>query len=433
MARRKKTSPMADQTGCRLLGLPAELRNRIYGLVLSCTSHRIPCCNSRLNIGEKKKHGAPGLLLTCKQIHTETISMFYAHVTFYVTNWWDLAPWLSKIGLARQQQINTIHYESSSYWYGTFQSQETLRHLGTRAARHRKWVLQDVHQSGPILGDDKVYVRMYLPGTKIYWTNEPKKIAEMFVEKLREIKKRPGKINSSAACFLQPIAKLLDLVSASHMAIFASHIHIMPPHAKHAETDLAARPFRFLDLAAELRNRIYEYAFFRVEVELPVSGPRDDKSERFPPAPSLLVACKQTYTEALTIYYSESAFYSECSRPMRQWLEFIGSIRRRQVSFVGHAGPIRMAKSASLSQARLHEIPDEKIHVRFVFPTLPGISTYWTNDPEGTAKKFGEHLGEIRTKRYGGSRPMTHHGRSSWLMLDSFGLGEDESKSDDED
>lgn len=156
------------------------------------------------------------------------------------------------------------------------------------------------------------------------------------------------------------------------MAIFASHIHIMPPHAKHAETDLATRPFRFLDLAAELRNRIYEYAFFRVEVELPVPDPCNDNSERFPPAPSLLVACKQTYTEALTIYYSESAFYSESSLRMRQWLEFIDPIRRQQVSFVGCAPAIHKQPSESrLSQARLRDEAQDLSKTRkFIFESI---------------------------------------------------------------
>ncbi|KAK4494390.1 hypothetical protein PRZ48_014688 [Zasmidium cellare] len=221
----------------------------------------------------------------------------------------------------------------------------------------------------------------------------------------------------------------------------------MSSNREQTETADDVTPFRFFNLSAELRNRIYEYTFSGVEAKLPVADPRGDYSDKFSAAPSLLLTCKQIYTEGLTIYFSESAFYSESSRRMREWLEFIGSILRRQVSFVGYGPAIREPNTTRLSQARLgddardlvklrklmlnvirrshvitvEEIPEEKLHVRFVFPLLPGIATHWTNNPKDAATKFGERLAEIRKCHL-----TVALSRSWWAMLYSFGMGEHE-------
>ncbi|KAK4494391.1 hypothetical protein PRZ48_014689 [Zasmidium cellare] len=195
MARRKKMSNMADQTGCRLLGLPPELRNNIYELVFSGTTHTIPSHESRINYRRMKKHPAPGLLLACKQIHVETISMFYAQTAFYIEDHWNLPLWLKKIGPIRQRQINTIHFKQPDpeYFrsYGArhdSKSQKRIRAWGAESVRNRRRLLKEIRDSDAILDSSKVFVNVSLPGTKTYWSNEPKKITQMFAEKLRETK-----------------------------------------------------------------------------------------------------------------------------------------------------------------------------------------------------------------------------------------------------
>lgn len=66
---------MANTQPCALLGLPAEIRNRIYVYTF---------CGVEVNTSSDFPYYAPGLLLANKQIHKETLEVFYSHATFYL-------------------------------------------------------------------------------------------------------------------------------------------------------------------------------------------------------------------------------------------------------------------------------------------------------------------------------------------------------------
>jgi hypothetical protein len=86
MSKRKSTAvdftTTSPQTNCRLLSLPPELKNNIYEMALQGFNMELllptedddePLCK------------APGLVLTCKKIHQDTIKMFYSTVTIVVS------------------------------------------------------------------------------------------------------------------------------------------------------------------------------------------------------------------------------------------------------------------------------------------------------------------------------------------------------------
>lgn len=62
---------------CRLLELPAELRNRIYHMVVQY--------QSKVQL-KSTGYERPGLLVSCKQIHCEATPMFYRQNTFSERN-----------------------------------------------------------------------------------------------------------------------------------------------------------------------------------------------------------------------------------------------------------------------------------------------------------------------------------------------------------
>lgn len=64
--------------------------------------------------------------------------------------------------------------------------------------------------------------------------------------------------------------------------------------------------FRFCDLPAELRNRIYEKTF---EGSLVLHAVRRHPSTRKYDAPGILLASKQTYSEAVMTFYQATTFY----------------------------------------------------------------------------------------------------------------------------
>lgn len=113
--------------------------------------------------------------------------MFYTHAAFCFSHSWELCHWLKQIGLIRQQQINFVRFDVAIYWSGE-QSEDALRTMEGWALFWRAGVLERLHRSDALLGDEKVYVRMHVPETSVYWTNQPEKVIGMFVEKLREIK-----------------------------------------------------------------------------------------------------------------------------------------------------------------------------------------------------------------------------------------------------
>ncbi|CAK4034157.1 Hypothetical predicted protein [Lecanosticta acicola] len=68
-------SSSSDSGKCKLLELPAELRNDIYRLVL------VPEDDAAVDI-DANGYDRPGLLSTCKQIYYEARKIFYAENKF---------------------------------------------------------------------------------------------------------------------------------------------------------------------------------------------------------------------------------------------------------------------------------------------------------------------------------------------------------------
>ncbi|KAK4494819.1 hypothetical protein PRZ48_014175 [Zasmidium cellare] len=64
---------MAEDTDSPLLNLPPELRNNIYELVFT---------NTTINFNTTATRRPPSLLLSCKQIYTEAVTVYYAEATF---------------------------------------------------------------------------------------------------------------------------------------------------------------------------------------------------------------------------------------------------------------------------------------------------------------------------------------------------------------
>lgn len=71
---------------------------------------------------------------------------------------------------------------------------------------------------------------------------------------------------------------------------------------------LPNNPSRLLELPAELRNRIYEFVFADSEVHVRKKDIFTHLRYR-PPHAGILMACRQTYSESLTIFYDFTTFY----------------------------------------------------------------------------------------------------------------------------
>lgn len=96
----------ADQTGSRLLGLPAELRNRIYEMAFFDTVVVLP---SIKKVSPKGLFKGPGILLACKQTYAEAVTLYYTLPTFEAYTGSRLSRWLRRIGAVRQEQVTKIH------------------------------------------------------------------------------------------------------------------------------------------------------------------------------------------------------------------------------------------------------------------------------------------------------------------------------------
>ncbi|CAK3766517.1 Hypothetical predicted protein [Lecanosticta acicola] len=96
------------------------------------------------------------------------------------------------------------------------------------------------------------------------------------------------------------------------------HEHKQHSHAKHLQ-----QPFRFLDLAPELRNRIYDYAL--------VLDPKDSQPvHKKLKQPGLLTTCTQIRAEARMMWYSQNDFViivQDCNANLLQrWLQHVSAL-----------------------------------------------------------------------------------------------------------
>lgn len=77
----------------------------------------------------------------------------------------------------------------------------------------------------------------------------------------------------------------------------------------------------FLRLPPELRNHIYAYAFEDGELDV-------DRRyrERSTPAPGMVFACRQTYEEALVIYYAGLSVVSRDRWILKKWISYLNRL-----------------------------------------------------------------------------------------------------------
>lgn len=81
---------------------------------------------------------------------------------------------------------------------------------------------------------------------------------------------------------------------------------------------------RLLSLPRELRDMIWVMTYTDDTVQL-------DRTEAQSTAPGLLVACKQSYSEAINLYYKHSTFFFRSGKKCSQWL---GRISRSHIHTV---------------------------------------------------------------------------------------------------
>ena len=166
-----------------------------------------------------------------------------------------------------------------------------------------------------------------------------------------------------------------------------------------------------LQMPAEIRNIIYEYCLTDVEVRIPIYSCNHNWGRSKPP--SLLLACKQTYSETIRLYYKVSAFRinrsEKCSKKsdiytinrLQKWIKKIGTERTSLLGNVRISGPnsnVRdtEADDSGLSrQAKTHKkwinhvyavigLPHGVIHTNIKF----AMHKVWTSQPNETTKEF---------------------------------------------
>lgn len=104
-----KLTDLVDQSNSPLLGLPRELRDIICEMVFEGCSLDISCgcadCHSETT------PQSVGILLACKQIHVEAISIYYSEVTPIFSDEDVLVEWAQHLPITYLQQIRTIKCE----------------------------------------------------------------------------------------------------------------------------------------------------------------------------------------------------------------------------------------------------------------------------------------------------------------------------------
>lgn len=169
---------------------------------------------------------------------------------------------------------------------------------------------------------------------------------------------------------------------------------------------------RLMRLPAELRNEIYELVFSGRQ------GVASFEEGRKPKAPAILVACRQTYSEALPIYYSVTNFGLELEherdcrtdrRILRNWASRIGPEKLRWISCIGYlriclpdgyctslrrqsikARAIALDRELKSYHAALAIFSTLNLEALQVKVCIHGSPTYcvWTKDPQRVIEEY---------------------------------------------
>ncbi|KAF2162713.1 hypothetical protein M409DRAFT_26950 [Zasmidium cellare ATCC 36951] len=339
------TTPKKDKTPkTSFLDLPAEIRNDIYTLALTNRTLSFPPASPQNRYGRARP---PSLLLSNKQIHHETLPMFYSNTTFHFPSPDPLLRWLRKIGAKKRVLVKEIIVDekapSSAGPSLGLQAHEMLRVLERR--------LRDAGVRLP--------VEVYKP---------------------KEANEKPfGSVSG-------------------------------PNQPQHGSG--------LLRLPAELRNRIYaltlnDVVAYRARKTVAYRKVHRVKAK----APGLLLACKQTYTEAVQLFYSQTTFLFDDKKHIHAWARKIGSERTALVKSLRLSSPMPqhsvMASSfwdprtalwlfaveASTRMLQVkHGLPKAlkkcKLQTDLYLPGSPKIEVVWTQQPVMVVEEFLEEADE---------------------------------------
>ncbi|KAK4900051.1 hypothetical protein LTR27_002814 [Elasticomyces elasticus] len=118
---------------------------------------------------------------------------------------------------------------------------------------------------------------------------------------------------------------------------------------------MAAPPSRFLALPAELREKIYEYAFAdtKMVIDGVVSWKGAQASSRYP---SLLAVNKQLHNEAMTSFYKYSTFrITARDGDLHGWLHSVPTPLRAKITSIGLFIPSQLVWMGDYANVNLRE------------------------------------------------------------------------------
>lgn len=84
----RKAEENGQTTPCNLLRLPAEIRNQIYHLTLAGHVQKVMANHYLPN--KPSGFGAPALLVTCRQIYSESVKMLYSDDIFVLEEYCEV-------------------------------------------------------------------------------------------------------------------------------------------------------------------------------------------------------------------------------------------------------------------------------------------------------------------------------------------------------
>ena len=143
----------AQQQPFRIFDLPLELRQNIYVKLFEDTTTEIT-----EGVYTQRAYDAPLILLTCKQIHNEAISIFYQTTSFYFEVHGRGLRWYSQLPHKHRKRVSRMRY-------GIHVT------IGQRPQRgdFRRTLME---KYGIELKDGVLEYRERLEGEKLVWTSE---------------------------------------------------------------------------------------------------------------------------------------------------------------------------------------------------------------------------------------------------------------------
>ena len=173
-----KVRPATKPQNSDLLKLPPEIRNMIYQWTFQGSVVKIQHQGGHGYGPSPRKSTATGLVLACKQIHAESIRMYYALATFsfgYGTAY-CVKMWRNLIGPDRAALVQDIRLCQDRYdsWFAEPRdSDETVRMVALSCSRCIKQV-----QMQAKLPDGVLKTKLHLENGHKAWTADPIGLAE---------------------------------------------------------------------------------------------------------------------------------------------------------------------------------------------------------------------------------------------------------------